>query len=365
MKKFAVIAFMLMMVCGAASADVVYTTANGDLGLVEITKSSSTVTATNKGTQYESKIPGATISSFWENNTSNGNGNSKLILVSPDVSPDNNVSGDRAYIFSASSLSKPDDEEPVILTGTFGTPKIVKTETGNTLYAASDDALREYMTSNFTVRQSYTPTSKDLGITTDPKIKDLIIDTGTICALIERNATSGDVLMYFSGALEKGSQITIKHPAHAINFVNSGIAVGHDSGVVLVSGSASKDVEGITGAVTAICRDTSAGFYYVVSGDGLYHYDGEKTTTSSALTSGNGTLLNAGDNVLAAIIGDNLELINMENDNTIATLNVAPTSIAVRTATGQSGGSGGSGCNLGGVGIILMMSLCVMKVKKS
>lgn len=356
MKKIFISIIFIMAACATACADIVYTNEGGGVGLVEITASPKS--ATHKGIQYTSNIPGAVIASFWENNTSNGDGNSKLILISPDLSTDTTVSGDRAYIFNPSTLTQPANEvsKPFRLVGSYGTPKVVQTETGNTLYVATDTGLREYYTAGLGLRNTYAPTSKDFNIKEDPVVVDVVNVGYASIVLVGRNETSGDVVVTLDGKLDSKGEVKVRHDNYAIASLSSGLAVGNATGVITVSGSTSKDLFTTAAPVVSICRDSGSGFYYVVSGDGLYHYKDEnnKDVSLTKNSGANDKVMNAGNNILVAIAGTKLAFYNMEDDSSITSFDVAPTSIATRTTSGQSGGSGGSGCSIGGVGVIMM-----------
>ena len=112
--------------------------------------------------------------------------------------------------------------------------------------------------------------------------------------------------------------------------------------------------------VVSICSDNSNGFYYVVqetSNDvklnSLYHYKDANTEVISILTNitgGNVQVFHADHDVLAAIIGGEIKLYNMADDNLAATytasqLGGTPYNMTSCTTSGDSAKSS-SGCNL-------------------
>ena len=132
MKKICFSLIILLMFCGAASAHIIYTTEAGSLGLIKVDSITSFDVSGIKYTGGENSV----AASYWENNTSNGAGNSKIILITP--TEDTTLSGDTAVRFSSSeTLSSPIDDDPIVLEGSYGTPIICGTNSGGSLYLAT------------------------------------------------------------------------------------------------------------------------------------------------------------------------------------------------------------------------------------
>ncbi len=376
MKKIFFSLMLVCMLCAVSSADVVYTaatSAGAGIGIVKITNSKDIAL---NAIAYNQLGEGSIVSPYWENNTSNGNGNSKIITVTPIESTDTTVSGDQAYIFSAGNLTKPNNDAPIILRGTYGKPLIAGTDPGAYLYLASNSALREYATANFTMRNSYTLTSSDT--LPSPEIKGLLVD-GKIHILIQRETASGDAIINFEGQLKASESSTwnTKTGSRAMCFVKNGFAVAHNAGVQIISNGTSSDVVTTTTPVIAVCRDTGSGFYYVESGDtnfSLKHYkDKDNTTTifnDVAVDSNNVQLMQTDYNLLVVVIGGGIRFYNMadsdalEQNFTSKDIGGNAVSIAAATTSGSNGSSGGSGCNLAGSALILL-ALCSIMLKKA
>ncbi|MBQ7559345.1 MAG: hypothetical protein IJT20_03760 [Synergistaceae bacterium] len=381
MKKIFLSFIFLGLLCGVSSADVVYTAtagASAGIGLIKISSSSDITTS---GLQYSNAGAGSIVAPYWENNTSNGNGTSKLILITPVDSTDTTISGDQAYIFSPSNLNTPENSAPIILTGTYGTPIISGTSPGAYLYLASNSAIREYATANFTLRNIYTVASSDS--LPNPEVKGLMVDS-RVHALIQRPTGSGDVIMHFDGQLKASSSTATNTTtgSQAMCSVSSGTAVAHNKGVQILSGSTSSDAVVTSDPVIAICRDTSSGFYYIEKGSSnfsLKHYkDKDNTTTifnDVSVDTNRVQLMQADNNLLAVVIAGEIRFYNMANNSdahvktfSLSSLGGSAVSIAAATTSGNNGSSGGSGCQLGlrseELGGLMLLALALFAVNK-
>ena len=380
MKKIFLSFIFLGLLCGVSSADVVYTATTGANAGIGLIKFSSSLDVTTSGLQYSQAAAGSIVAPYWENNTSNGNGNSKLILVTPVESTDTTISGDQAYIFSPSNLNTPENSAPIILTGTYGVPIISGTNPGAYLYLASNSAIREYATANFTLRNIYTAASSDSLL--NPEVKGLMVDS-RIHALIQRPAGSGDVIMHFDGQLKaSGSTATnTTTGSQAMCSISSGTAVAHNKGVQILSGSTSSDAVTTSDPVIAICRDTGSGFYYVEKGSSnfsLKHYkDKDNTTTifnNVSVDTNRVQLMQADNNLLAVVIAGSIRFYNMANNDahvkTFSSSNLggSAVSIAAATTSGSNGSSGGSGCQVGvrreDLGGLMLLALALFTLIK-
>ena len=382
MKKIFLSFVFLAFICGASFADVVYTAATGasaGIGLIKVT-SSKDISA--GGLQYSQLSGGAVVAPYWENNTSNGNGKSKLIVVTPVDSTSTALSGDQAYTFDPSNLASPENTTAIVLKGTYGKPIIASTATGAYIYLASNSAIREYATANFTLRNVCTLTSSDA--LPNPEVKGLIVDN-RVHALVQRPAGSGDVVINFDGQLKysESTMYATKTGANAIAFLSSGTGIAHNKGVQIISGSTSSDVVTTTDPVIAICKDTGSGFYYVEKGSSnfsLKHYKNADTTATIfsdvAVDTNSVQLLDAGYNLLAIAIGGSIRFYDMANNDALVnafsagSLGGSAISIAPATTSGNNGSSGGSGCvsfrsEELGVRSLLMLAALGLMLKKA
>ena len=359
MKKIFLSLIIFVMTCTVASAHIVYTTEAGDLGLITIGNGNTITVSSN---EYSGGT-GSVVASYWENNTSNGEGNSKIILITPK---DNSVSGDTAVRFSSyEDLSSPIDDEPIYLANTYGTPIICGTNSGGSLYLATDTSMREYKTASFNLYNTYTYTNENSAMT--PEIKSVIKSSTRVYLLIafndDKTATnSNDIIVMLEGTLNPKSEYsstydieTLKN-AYTMNFIkDSKIAVGCSDGVYNVAEGSATSIVSSDCPVVAIYPDTSSGFYYITQSEDkkyLYHYTTIDTTPSPLISeSGNGAKLakDSTYNVMGVMIGEKIVLIKMDDDTILQTysstdLGGNPISIASSSTTGNSADSSG-GCN--------------------
>ncbi len=360
------------MFCATASADIIYTTAEGGLGVIKV---GSVTSASLTGITYNATA-NSVAAPYWENNTSNGEGNSKIILITPKSSDDNTISGDTALIFSsASSLTSPlnDANDPAVLKGTYGTPVICGTNSGGSLYLATGASVREYKTSNFSLYNTYTHPSYD--VSPNPEIKSILKTDSNIYLLAARNsAVSNDLILVMNGLLTLNTEnassweIPTKTSKTAALISDSRIAVGCDEGVWNAKSSNSVKLVSTDYPVVSICQDSSSGFYYIVQSDNngvktnsLRHY--QNTTTDTELLNniqGDGAQIVRDNayNVLAVLIGNTIKLYNIAEDTeiTISGLTGTPISIAPISTSGNSADSS-SGCMIGSTGLVFAVAL--------
>ena len=365
------------MFCGAASAHIIYTTEGGKLGLIKVDSVSSFDLS---GTKYNGSAD-SVVASYWENNTSNGAGNSKIILITPTT--DTAVSGDTAVRFSSyETLSSPIDDasKPIVLTGSYGTPLICGTNSGGSLYLATGASLREYKTSDFRNYNIYTYPSEDLA--PNPVIKAVMKNDSRVYVLVAlNNNISNDMVVTLDGTLNPKSEyagkwdVLTSKDTYTMNFISdSRIVVGADDGVYQVSNGSAKSLVSSDYPVVAICKDTSSGFYYITSEDekskSLYHYTATNTNPSALITAiGDGAQLvkDSKYNVLGVMIGEQITLVNMEDDTNYKTFDEfdeIPISIAASSTTGNSADTS-SGCMIGGAGLAMVAALlAALKYKR-
>jgi len=391
MKKICFSLMILLMFCGAASAHIVYTTEGGNAGLIKI---SSTTSADLSANRYASGA-NSVVAAYWENNTSNGAGNSKIILITPREKSDSNFEGDTAVRFSsAESLSTPIDDanNPIVLKESYGVPVICGTNSGGSLYLATGASLREYKTSDFRFYNTYTYASSDLA--PNPEIKAVTKDDNRVYVLVALNNDSNDLFITLDGTLNVNSKYSatneVKNSKHnyAMDYISDArIVVGADDGVYHLTNGSAVSLVSSDYPVVALCSDTGSGFYYItqheadgVTTNSLYHYKDSKTNTaliSNITGSGAKLAKDPSYNVAGVMIGQQISLVNMDDDKifltyTSSNLSGNPKSITASSTTGHSADTS-SGCNLiknGELGIrnifLLLSAFCgllLMKIK--
>ena len=381
MKKIFLSFMILSMLCASASAHIIYTTQEGKLGLIKV-NGTGVNSIDLSGTQYAGGGKGSVVAPYWENNTSNGAGNSKIILITPKESGDTSVSGDTAVRFSSSeSLSNPIDEKPINLTGTYGTPVICGTRSGGSLYLATGATMREYKTKDFSLYNSYTYASSDSA--PNPEIKSVIKNDANVYVLVGLGNTkiktgtnfSNDVVVQLEGTFKSpvAREIKTSSDAYTMDFLDflsdTKIAVGCEDGVYHLQSSSTTSLVSSDAPVIALHQDTGSGFYYAtVSSDQnvrLYHYTTSNTKPEAFLTASGDKaktkiIKDSEYNVLGVITSDEISIITMSND-TYKTFNSTvlggvPISIAASSTTGNSADTS-SGCMIGGAGLALMAAL--------
>ena len=369
---------ILSILCASAPAHILYTTENGGLGLIKI---DSVTSVDNQGIKYAGSAD-SVVASYWENNTSNGAGNSKIILIS---SSDTSVSGDTAVRFSSyNALDKKIDDKDIYLAGTYGMPIVCGTNSGGSLFLATGSYLREYKTADFRLYNS-----RDLAVdlsAENAKIKS-VIKTDTriylLTALSADKNLSNDIVMVLDGTLNPASEyagkmeVKTSNDAYAMDFISdSRLAVGCKDGVYYVKDSSTTTkLASADYPVVALHKDTGSGFYYIVqsedeNGDkfnSLYHYtNSESKLLSDDVTNVGGDkayiVKDSNYDVLGVIMGEEISLIKMSDGSIIQTYTSAdfgtslPTSIAASSTTGNSADTS-SGCMTGGAGLALMAAL--------
>lgn len=385
MKKICFSLIISLILCSAASAHILYTTEAGNLGLIAVDSVESADVSANK---YAGGS-GSLVASYWENNTSNGAGNSKIIFITP-TEQTASVSGDTAVRFSSySNLSTPIDNKAITLVSTYGTPIICGTNSGGSLYLATGATLREYKTSDFRLYNSYTYPSADVAL--NPEIKAVIKDNNKIYLLVNlNNSVSNDVIMMLEGTLRPDSKYSGKweiknsqKTAYSMNYIsNSRIAVGCSDGVYHVTNNSATSLVSSDYPVVAVHQDTGSGFYYITQSEDngvktnyLRHYENSTTDTAVAsltgITGSTAALVkDTGYNVLGVMIGEQISLLNMEDDTLIKTftstnLSGKPISIAASSTSGNSADTS-SGCNSISNNVLLclvFLGLLLMKNK--
>ena len=356
MKKILIVSIFLIALSGISSADIIYTTTDGKLGLVKIAGSQSLDLA---GVQYDTGKENPILESYWDNNKS------RVMLIERDGS-----SYDRAIRFNSSNLIEAIDKEPVILNEAKNTTKILSTITGEGIILIHGATVQEFTTDDLA------PTTRKYTYPTKVDIKDATIIGRRIFVLVD------NALLKFDGQIKEKSGIfsswDVEPGAEAMAFIGDGtLVIGHEKGIQVLSSSMEDLLE--TKPVKALCSDGSYGFYFVtqeLSGDVyhnmLCHFNG--ATTNEILNfegKHTGLMCETYNHVLALIANDKILLYDTSDGGTTfvteydkSALGGSPFRLATNTSSGQNYEESKGSCNNSNLGILLLvLSFCFVIIK--
>lgn len=365
MRKILLSVMLVLVLSAGACADIVYSTEDGSLGTIRIEKQTS---ADVRGIKYEGSGEDTLLGSYWDGD------NSRIILVNRTT--DYNTSGDTAYIFNPGDMSKPIEDEPKVLSGVYNTSALTGTNNGRGLYFASGASVREFSTETFKRTRTYICETVS-GDTVRPSVKSVVAARYTVYVMAEEES-SGDVVMVFDGQLRDDIDEFRKRQApegtSAITCLSNWLLVAaHEKGVDGLGSSGFYEIVSTDSPVKAICRDNERGFYFAEQSDdgetALKHYNknGEVSTLVTENVAGECSLLyDETDGVMCAVLGDKLMVYSLKDDTLIDEFSSSELGGTIRHVTsGTVKGEehdNNSGCNLSGLGIILM-SLLVRRRK--
>ena len=365
MRKILVSTILVLMMCAAAQADIVYTTDAGALGLIE----TSSTSADFSGTQYTSSGTNTLLGSYWDGS------NPRIILVNRTT--DLTTSGDTALIFTTSHLTAPLYDEAKTLDGLYNAQAVKGSYAGRSLFFTSGASIHEFNTSSFSHVRSYTY-KPESGDSYTPTIKSVITSQNRIYCLIDREGRYPKFLG-FDGQLRddvsKFVDVTVSSDASCIAWLsNSRIVAGTPDGVSLWRTVGFVNVLSSDAPVTALCQDDEDGFYFTEqtsSGNEytttLRHYNANSMTTSTLYTETTGKacqlLYDEEEKILAAIVGTKILVYRMSKDSLIGEyssdlLGGLPVNIALSSVSGDDGKTS-SGCNVAGAGGVIMLLGCL------
>ena len=364
---------MMMMLCTCAQADIVYMTDDGDMGLVKL---NGALSSDLYGTQYTTSWSNPFLGSYWNGSST------RIILV--DRTTDTAASGDTAYTFSPSDLTRPIETSRRVLAGMYSTQAFAGSDNGRAVFFASGNSIREYSTEDFSLTRSYTykpKTSEDI----DSEIACLITGSNVIYALVQQT-NSCDVVLEFDGQLRDDVSSfrnwPLSHDTEGIAWLEgTRVAAWHDYGIDMRVNTGgfvrmlSTDVP-----VRAVCRDSGNGYYFIEQSEseGIYttelkHYSSGKVSTLYTNTEGQMCrLVRDGDNgIIGAIAGDVILVCRMEDDILIGEydgemLGSFPVQLAVSHVTGSSK-KDNSGCSLtlSGMGMMIFLAgVCALRKRQ-
>ena len=364
---------MMLMVCTSASANIVYLTSSGAMGVISTSGSDTTELI---GTKYTVSWNNPLLGSYWNGSSTN------IILV--DRTTDLTTSGDTALIFSPLDLTRPINSTRRVLAGVYSANAIAGSERGRSVFFASDSSIYELSTENFSLTRFYTyiPNSiEDI----DAEITELITGSNVIYALVKQDI-SRDVVLRFDGQLRddvSGSFINrpLAYGAETISWLSgSRVAAGHVQGVdVWQDDRGFRPVLSTDIPVKAVCQDSGNGFYFIEQdeSEGVYtttlnHYSYGEGMISMLYTTTEGRtcrlLRDRSSGIVSAIVGDKILLYKMNRDTLIgeydsSELGGVPVQIALTSVPGDNG-SNSSGCSLSGIGMMMIFLAGVIVSRK-
>ena len=365
MRKILVSTLLVLVMCAAAQADIVYTTDAGALGLIQTTSTS----ADFRGTQYTNSGTDTLLGSYWDGSKS------RIILVNRTT--DTTTSGDTALVFDPDNLTAPVDAEAKTLAGLYNAQAVGGSYIGRSVFFTSGASIHEFDTSSFSHVRSYTY-KPESGDSYTPTIKSLITGQYRIYCLVDREGRYPKFLG-FDGQLRddvsKFVNVTVSSDASCISWLsNSRIAAGTPEGVSSWRTIGFVNVLSSDAPVTALCQDNGDGYYFTeqtVSEDTctttLRHYNPNSDTTSTLYTDSTGKacqlIYDDNNKLLAAIVGGKLLVYRMSDNALIGEyssdlLGGLPVNVVLSYVSGDDGKTS-SGCNVVGAGGVIMLLACV------
>ena len=366
MKKFLLSLMFLGMLCGISSADIVYSTSNGKIGLIKISSNASGDVVTFDGVKYSGSATNPFLTSYRDKDDVN-----YVLLIN------RLTSGDTVQRFTYNNLSSPFDPEAISLTDVTGTTAAAFSANGRSLYFATPSKLFDVSTETMTINRYYDCTpedSKDIS----PEIKGVAVSGTRIFALVDSQTESNDALLVFDGQLKTNVKAFARWEGHndmtSMVWISNGrLAFTRSSGVDLLSGSTFNEVVSTDYPVITLQSDTGEGFLYAtqyqsddVYIDTLTHYSAGAESEFSTVTvnaSNSNLKLLRDDKILAAIMGDEIQFYNIEKGTLIKTFTSSvlggnPVNMTTAYVGGTSDTSSkSSGCEVGSVGAIALMIL--------
>ncbi len=367
MRKIFMSTLLVLIMCAAAQADIVYTTDAGAMGLIKTYSASTDL----RGTQYTTSGTNTLLGSYWDGSES------RIILVNRTT--DLTTSGDTALIFAPNNLTAPVDDEIKTLEGLYNAQAVNGSYNGRSLFFTSGASLYEFNTSSFAAGRSYTY-KPESGDSYTPTMKGIISSQSRIYCLVDREGRYPK-LLGFDGQLRddvsKFVNVTISSDASCIAWISSArVVAGTPEGVSLWRTRGFVHMVSSDAPVTAVCQDNGDGFYFTEqtsSGDvyttTLRHYSSESGTIATLYTNTTGKtcqlLYDDTNKLLAGIVGSKILVYRMSDDSLIAeyssdTLGGLPVNVVLSSVSGDDGKTS-SGCNAGAGGVIMLLACLFLK----
>lgn len=357
---------LVAMLSGTSHADIVYTTTEGKLGVIEVSGNGLAAPTV----KYSDLGNNAFVASYWNGDYS------RLIVI--DRTTDMTSSGDSALVFSPSNLTNPINGR-VTLTGVYNTQAAANSNNGRSIFLASREnaSIYEYSTETFNYVHSYQHVPES-GDTYMPYMEGVLTDGRSVYGLVDAGKDRSFFLR-FDGQLrddiEDFMSIELGLSVTSMSWLSdSRLCIAHSSGIEYVNRGVLYSIVDTTNPVEAVCQDESNGFYFVTreeSGDTyinvLSHYSDGMVTPIRENVIGKGcSLFRDMDNkILAAIVGNEILIYDIVSDELLgeygsSELSGRPISIAVSYAVGEEEDTSGNSCAMTNIGMVMLM-LCAMK----
>ena len=372
-----------MLAC-ASYADIVYTTSNGKMGFIGISSISDTLSADSPVVKYSDAADDSIVAHYY-----NEDGTSFVALIEPETDP-SIKSGDFAFIFNVSDLTKPVDDGVSILTGTYDARSAAYSDNHRGLFLASglngEATISEYDTEGLQkVRSiSYISSNDAMNMST------VLVNGSSIYGLVSRATSEDSLLLRFDGQLDNEvrgySETKVRYDSELMTFgKDNRIFIAHSGGVdTFANGLSSSELVLVVSTdtpVKALCKDNDSGFYFMAQSpetgeQALVHYKSSSEVnevdfgyTESFVSK---AMYYDSDNkkFVAAIINDGIAIYDPDTDALIAEftrdqLGGIPISMtAVTQNTGSTKGNSSSGCNVTGSGMLMILSAGYMLLRK-
>lgn len=362
---------ILLSLCGISSADIIYTTTDGQLGVIAV-YSSSDISAPS--VEYKSGISYPLLSSYW-------NGTSTNVML---IENNKTASGDKAYVFNPEDLTKFSGSYDIA--GVHGAENAGYAENGRSIFLTAGSKIFEVNTSQFKVINSYDCSRVVSDNVYGTEIQSIAVEYSTINVLTY--AGPKYKFVRFDGQLKEGvpyfmsSDVAIG--ASCLCIVNNIALLGHGSGVDGLSRqNRFERIISTDYPVRAICPDDESSFYFATMHETesgyeflVAHPSNTELTTKLApvtLISDYPYIQLVKDktlNVLAVMTAEMILTFDMRTGRQsgifdTAALKGQPIGIAAASVTGYSSKNGSSGCNsFGSIGLILTALTAMMFKRK-
>lgn len=381
-KKFfaSLLVLISCMFSCSAYADLVYTTDNGVMGLIKMSKTSTnTLSADAPVQEYSGAAHDAIAVQYYDED-----GNSFIALIEPET--DKSISsGDTALIFNASDLTKPSTDEPKTLTGVYNTKSAAYSDNHRGIFFASgvdgEAKITQFDTNNLEFVRSFSYLSSN----DNAEMSTVLVNGSSVFGLINQATSQDSLLLRFDGQINskvKGySETKAEYNSELMTFGdNNRIFLAHSGGVDGLSNGEFKLITSTDSPVKALCRDSSNGFYFITQSDDsgiqvLKHYKtgssvNEINEVDSVISESlicKAVYYDKDNNkFIAVIIGDCIAVYDTETDELIdeftsSQLGGRPLSITyIAQNTSIKSSSKSSGCDITGAGILLILSASYM-----
>lgn len=371
-RKILTALLIVLSLFGVSQADIVYTTSEGNLGIIPIIASYD---VSAPSIQYRSSITEPMLSSYWNGTSTN------IILIDRNKT----ASGDRAYIFNPEDMTnfaKSSD-----LAGVHGAEHAAYADNGRSIFLTAGSSIFDVDTSLLAVRNSFDCLNVYSNDNFGTSISNIAVGYNSISVLTE----TGEIrkLLRFDGQLKKGVSYFFSADVHpetsCLSIVNTVILFGHSEGVDGLN--VFDQIERVLSTdypVVALCPDEDKGFYFATlrtdsSGTGytflVAHSANteevqklEPVTINSSLPTIK-LIRDTGFNSLAIMTAEGILIFDMKTGLQTAGFNTTalggqPTGIAAAAVSGSSNKSGSSGCNSLGTGLVLTALIGMMIKRK-